>query len=208
MTQETTKEPSATDAITNFESKAGGFSNPNNETLSEAKSTIDIEDNADSDEEFKPYTYPERLEKLEVSDEEAHEIIDNICEKGSHLEAVVIRKKRKDKPEIKAVFMTRDTRTQAFISVEAAKRHGNIPMVYEKIMGELQLAASLVHYSGNNYPALSDIEDDKEFEVELMKRAHIFSKLPAPITVVLARKLSEFDLKITAVMAPGYEDFF
>lgn len=202
-----TQEENATDAINAFASKASGFTNPNSSQEEEITPEITPEVGQDSEEEV-PYTYSERLEKLGVSDDQAHEIIDDICEKGSYMEAVVIRKKREGKKEIKAVFLTRDTRTQAFISVEAAKRHGNIPMVFEKIMGEMQLAASLLHYNGEDFPPLSKIESDEEFQTEMMRRVQAFSKLPAPVTVVLTRKLGEFDLKVTAVMAPGYEDFF
>lgn len=196
-----------------FSSKAEGFSNPNKEPKSDVKEADEkIEETPTQDDnEFnnnKLMTYHERLKALNISDKDAHALIDDICEKGSFIEGATIRKEREGKPEIKAVFITRDTRSQGFIAAEAAKKHQNIPMIYEKIMGELQLAASVLHYNGNNFKPLSTIEDNEEFEKEIRKRVQEFSKLPAPITVVLGRKLAKFDLKVTAVMAPGYEDFF
>jgi len=201
-----------------FGSAATGFSNPNAEEkeVEEApapaeETTIspeEDEDLRDDDILSEELSYAERLEKLEIDSEKAYDIIDSMCEDGAYLAPYIIRKERNGKPEVKAVLMTRDTRTQSFIVDHVSKYHQNIPMIYNKLMGELQLAASLIHYNGTSYTPLVEIEDDKEFEEELLRRVGIFSKLPAPITVVLLRNLTDFDLEVAAVMAPGYEDFF
>jgi len=212
-------EETATESIeSHFAGKAAGFSNPNQEPKAEIAEidpdslvTVDGEQQpkgGDLDESDEPYTYTERLKKLEISDEDAQEIIDDICEKGSYLKKYTVRKEREGKPEIKVVFMTRDTRTQGFIAEKAAMLHKNIPILYNKIMGELQMAASIIHYNGKDYSPVTSIEESKEFEEELLKRVSLFNKLPAPVTVVISRQLVDFDLRVAAVMSPGYEDFF
>ena len=207
------KEKTADPIAEHFGSDASGFSNPNldkKEATEALPTKVSEEEDGEEKEEaaIAELSYSERLEKLEIDDEKANSIIDGMCEDGAYMSPVVIRKKRDKKPEVKAVLMTRDTRSQGFIVDHVSKYHKNIPMIYNKLMGEMQLAASLIHYNGVSYPALVEIEDDKEFEVELLRRVSLFSKFPAPITVVLLRNLSEFDLEVAAVMAPGYEDFF
>lgn len=167
-----------------------------------------IEEETREDEDFNNLSYKDRLHKLEISDDEATEVIDAMCEEGFYMEDVVLRKAREGKKALKAVFITRDTRTQGFITEKVSMEHRNIPIIYNKLMGELQLAGSIIHYKGETFDPLSEIEDDKEFQEELMRRVHLFSKFPAPITVVLTRALSKFDLKVGACLAPGYEDFF
>jgi len=211
MSKETKKhdEPlNGLEAIQQFASKGAGFSKPNAEAKVDAKEPDPVENEVTLGSKEAPLKYDERLRKLKISDEEAMEIIDQICEKGSYLEPVVIRKARDGKPEIKAVFTTRDTRTQGYIALKAAQEHKNVPMIYEKIMGEFQLAGSLVYYNGKEFDDLRAIDGQDKFEDTILQRVLWLSKLPAPITVVLQRKLGEFDLKVAAVMAPGYEDFF
>jgi len=202
------------DAINaHFGSQATGFSNPNAEPKPEVeeKDEVDPVHQTEPEEKKDPekiLTYAERLKVLKISDEEATEIIDSLCEEGSFIKAYTIRKKRENKPEIKAVFMTRDTRIQGFITEKVAKTSNNTPIIFNKLMGEMQLAGSLVHYNGINYKPLSEIEDDKEFEQAYMERVIALEKIPSPITVVFLKHLSAFDLTVAAVMAPGYEDFF
>lgn len=213
----------STDPINDyFGNKADGFSKPstsdsskieevdpdNLPVIEEGKSDKTPKSDEEDDDNEAPMGYRDRLEKLKVSDDKANEIIDDMCEKGSYLEAYTVRKARKNKEEVKVVFLTRDTRSQGFIANYASKHHNNLPVIYNKLMGELQLAASILHYNGQVFSPLSEIEDDDEFGKQLLARVRIFSKLPAPISVVLYRFMGQFDIEVAAVMAPGYEDFF
>lgn len=187
---------------TNYQSDAEGFTTPN-EVEPEAPKDLPEEE-----QDLTEVTYEERLRKLDIAVEQATKIIDEMCDNGSYIHKVVVRKAREDRKEVTAALITRDTRTQGFITEYVSRHHQDVPVIYNKLMGELQLAASLVYYNSETYPLLSDIEDNNEFEKELFYRVKKLSKLPAPITVKLSRELGKFDLMIAAVMAPGYEDFF
>ena len=186
----------------NFQSAADGF--VPSPTEQQEPATIQVPD----DKPVSELTYQERLEKLEISEETATQVIDDMCDNGSYIKKVVVRKERNGKKEINAALITRDTRSQGFITAHVSSNHKDNPVVYNKLLGELQLAASLIHYKDKTYPLLSDIENQEDFEKALFERVNDLSKLPAPVTVKLSRELSEFDLTVAAVMSPGYEDFF
>ena len=207
-------------ATKQFESAAAGFSNPKKEEIeNEGPELVEAEvlpddavekEEEEEEEEKDPMdmTYAERLEKLEISDETAMQIIDDMCDQGSYIQKAIVRKSRDGKKEVHAAFITRDTRTQGYITEYVAKNHGDVPVVYNKLMGELQLAGSLIFYNDKKFEYLGDIEDDEDFKKELFVRVKTLSRLPAPVTVKLTRELSKFDLTVAAAMAPGYEDFF
>ena len=194
----TTNTPTPSSINTNYQSDAEGFTTPS-----------EVEPEAPPEEQdISEISYEERLRKLDISIEQATKIIDEMCDNGSYIHKIVVRKAREGKKEIKAAIVTRDTRTQGFITEYVSQHHKDVPVIYNKLMGEMQLAGSLVYYNETTYPLLSDIEDDKDFERALFDRVKLLSKLPAPVTVKLARELGKFDLMVASVLAPGYEDFF
>ena len=197
----------------NFDSAASGFVTPTagadiSPQDSPSAGLPEGDPDSDTESQIAEMSYTERLEKLGISTDEATKIIDDMCDNGSFIEKIVVRKERGGRKEVKAAFVTRDTRTQGYITEYVSKHHQDLPVIYNKLMGELQLAGSLAYYNDTMYPLLSDIEDDNEFQKELFNRVKLLSKLPAPVTVKLSRELGKFDLTIAAVMAPGYEDFF
>ncbi len=170
MTKKKTEEPNGLEAIANhFGSDAEGFSNPNAEPQTEEAPLADVSPTSVEPTEL---TYSERLAELGISDEKATAIIDDMYEAGSYMASYVLRKPRKGKEAIKAAFLTRDSRTQGFIVKHVSKHHENIPMLYNKLLGELQLAGSIIAYGKEKFEPLIEIEDEEELErVYLNNRA-------------------------------------
>ncbi len=173
-------------------------------TVKESSTAKDIEE----EEMTLVEQYRARLKDLKIDDDTAYSIIDDMCDKGSYIEKVVIRPARGEKPELNVVFITRDSDTQGAIMEHALAGKHELQAIYDKVVGSTQLAASILSFKGKTYSPIQDIEDKETITTELEQRAKAFGKIPAPLMVTLLRKLAEFDLKVASAMAPGYEDFF
>lgn len=140
--------------------------------------------------------YLKRLEELQVSKEQAAQIIDAMITQGAYEETVAITKK------LSVRFRTRGQdaaeRLNRVLNIENPQFTGS---VYSTIAVQ-NMASSLVQYG----PYKFDPSTEEGFKVVM---EYIRTKIPQPVYSVLVTKLSKFDEKLAAVMTEGcVENFF
>jgi hypothetical protein len=139
-------------------------------------------------------TYLKNLTEQKIDLNTARNIYDTVATKGVYEESIKIRNGV-------IVFRTRsyDDHLRLVSIVELSKPV--TPAAYAEMVNRYNLAASLVSWQGQKFPAT---DTDDIFEENLKK----IRKLPGPVITLLMRELFKFDAKINAVFGDGAVEVF
>jgi hypothetical protein len=150
----------------------------------------------------KVLSYDERLKLLDISTEDAMQIIDDMVVKFKYTEVQQLSAR------VSVVFSTRSTRFNNYLAkqldVDAPKRMGRM----NQLMSELQLACSLDKYGLKVLPVLNEKDEYAQWVQVLEERVEFVRSLASPVFISLCQKLMKFDLKLTTVFSEGYEENF
>jgi len=150
--------------------------------------------------------YLDNLERLNISQEHARAIIDDVLYKGYYSEEFVVLNR------IAVKFKTRSyadlMRTHRLLEAEAAR----IAMHVNDQLVRYNLAASLVSYGETIFPVLPAAVDGRADtdaqNIEYQKKLDFIQQLPLQVAIALIQLLHKFDEKTFAVFEEGApEDF-
>ena len=203
---DTTTEPNTHPAIEAFlgHTETDTFSKPNAETTEPTAPAQADEPETDAPPKK---SYRDRLEELNISEDMAYAVIDDMCERGSFLKKIVLRPARGEKKALLGVLTTRSAAAQGYIIEQLGKNQDNM-LVAEMMMSRMQLAASLLRHVSHDLEPINEQDDKEKLAEAMIKNLKFVEKLPAPVIVSLLNKLAVFDLEVATIMSEGYEDFF
>lgn len=150
--------------------------------------------------------YLDNLERLNISQEHARAVIDDVLYKGYYSEEYMVLNR------IPVKFKTRSyadlMRTHRLLEAEAAR----IAMHVNDQLVRYNLAASLVSYGETTFPVLPAAVDGRADtdaqNLEYQKKLDFIQQLPLQVAIALIQLLHKFDEKTFAVFEEGApEDF-
>lgn len=140
--------------------------------------------------------YLAKLKEMNVSKEQAAQIIDAMIMNGLYEEEVAVTKK------LRVKFRTRGQDAADRLNKALNDENPQFTGSVYSLIAKYNLAASLVQYGPHKFDPST--EDGFKHTME-----YIRTKIPQPVYTVLVTKLSKFDEKLAAVMTEGaVEDFF
>lgn len=146
--------------------------------------------------------YLERLERINVSPEEALIIIDELVRTDSYQETIKISK------TAQFTIKTRDVRFTDYLTQRLDKMNVEKLGTFSQISSKYQLAAALVEYDGKKLPPLTNTLTDEEWENVFLVRLKFVSELSNPVFLALINHVARFDAKMGVVLSEGYEENF
>lgn len=146
--------------------------------------------------------YQKYLKELNIDEDEAARIVDDLMTKGHYEEEFKISKTRT------CTFRTREHRDTMRLQVAMQVQRPLFQDSLNELQARYNMAASLTSYNDEVYyfPTATDPQEkaDKLFD-ERLKAVEL---LPAPVFSMMSSLLAKFDHKVFAVLRPGVAENF
>lgn len=146
--------------------------------------------------------YKKYLEELDIDEEDAARIVDDLMTKGFYEETFKISKTRT------CTLRTREHRDTVRLQTAMQIQRP----LYQDSMNELQtrynMAASLAAYNEETYYFPQQGDSVEKVDTLFDERLKAVECMPAPIFSVVSMLLAKFDQKILAILRPGVAENF
>ena len=153
--------------------------------------------------QLKPITdYKAYLKELDISEEDAAQIVDDLLMKGYYEERFPLSKK------IAVTLRTREQRDTIRLQTALQVQRPLYNDTMDEIITRYNMAASLVSFGRETF-AFSKVTDENKVASDLFdKRLDYVERLAAPVFSRLSILLATFDRKVAAVMRNGVAENF
>jgi hypothetical protein len=187
----------STESASKVEPAAGiAATEPAEKNLGEIAAETLTERVIEEDELTPAEAYRKRLERADISLEEASRVFDDMISKGYYEKRVTIKSRE-------AVFRTR-TYEDHLRSVAAVETLGpKYAATQQEIQSRHNLAASLVSWNGVTFKTASG-DPEKEFAATMTA----LRRMPAPVYSLLLGELAQFDARMFLIFSEGAVENF